>query len=374
VRALATHGTAGVAVVLTVALVAACGGSDSAPSTRNSTRPAAVSPALEQIGNYISPVFLAERPGSAGELYIVEREGRVVPADGGKPLLDIRDRVLTEGEAGMLSIAFPPGADTDRFYVSYAGRDNRLHVDEFRAAPGKAADPATRREVLSIPHPNFVHWGGLLMFGPDKSLYLGTGDGGPPYPIPDTAQDPASLLGKLLRLDPGGGDPTVVAMGLRNPWRYSFDAKTGDLWIGDVGDFTQEEIDHVTFKQANGSNFGWPDLEGTAQTTSDVKARGPLVAPVHTYERSGKPDDPVCAVTGGYVVRDPDLPELMGRYLYGDFCEGKVRAATVTASGGLGHETAAGLHVPSLSSFAEDLDGHIYAISLDGPVYRIDER
>lgn len=320
-------------------------------------------------------MFLAERPGSDGQLYVVEREGRVVPADGGEPLLDITDRVETEGEAGMLSMAFPPGsARTGRFYVAYSGRDKRLHVDEFEAPPGKPADARSRREVLSIPHPNFVHWGGLLMFGPDGHLYLGTGDGGPPYPIPGTAQDPDSLLGKLLRLDLDGGRPEVVAMGLRNPWRYSFDRRTGDIWIGDVGDFTEEEIDHVPLDELQGANFGWPDLEGKAQTKSDVHAERPLVAPAQVYERSGKPDDPVCAVTGGYVVRASGLPALDGRYLYGDFCDGKVRATEATHSGSLRGERDTGLRVPSLASFAEDTAGNVYAISLDGPIYRIVQR
>jgi glucose/arabinose dehydrogenase len=359
-----------------MALLAGCSGSDDeSTATRSAQGSKPGPPRLEPVGRFESPVFLAERPGADGGLYVVEREGRVVPANGGKPLLDITDRVLTKGEAGMLSVAFPPGdAHGGRFYVTYSGRDGNLHVDGFKASPGETARPASRREVLAIEHPNFVHWGGLLMFGPDGHLYLGTGDGGPPYPIPDTAQDPSSPLGKLLRVDPSGTQADVIAMGLRNPWRYSFDRRTGDLWIGDVGDFTEEEIDHVPFSQANGSNFGWPDLEGTAQTKSDVKARGPVVEPAYTYKRSGKPDDPVCAVTGGYVVRDPDLPALAGRYLYGDFCDGKIRAGRVERSGRLGAVQPTGMRVQSLASFAEDLDGHIYAISLDGPVYRVVQR
>jgi glucose/arabinose dehydrogenase len=367
---------AGGALAATAFVFAACHGSGDESTSRAAAHASNPGPPqLELVGRFQSPVFLAERPGADGGLYVVERDGRVVPADGGRPLLDITDRVLTKGEAGMLSVAFPPrNTRGGHFYVAYSGRDRRLHVDEFDAGPGEAAKPSSRREVLAIEHPNFVHWGGLLMFGPDGGLYLGTGDGGPPYPIPDTAQDPSSPLGKLLRVDRSATGAEVIAMGLRNPWRYSFDRKTEDLWIGDVGDFTQEEVDHVPLKQANGSNFGWPDVEGTAQTKSDVKAKGPVVAPAYTYKRSGTPDDPVCAVTGGYVVRDPDLPSLAGRYLYGDFCDGKIRAATVKRSGSLGAVTSTALRVQSLASFAEDLDGQIYAISLNGPVYRIVRR
>lgn len=363
------RGAASIVAMAAVALLLpGCGGSGDT-STARPPAPPRKGDQLElvRLGRFASPMLLLQQPGTK-ELFVVEREGRIVPLDGGRPLLDISERVSTEGEAGMLSAVFAP--EGRRLYVAYAGRDAHTHVDEFDVA----AEKPERREIITISHPNFVHWGGLLAFGPDGRLYMGTGDGGPPYPIPDSAQDPDSLLGKLLRIDPETGNAKVVAMGLRNPWRYSFDSKTGDIWIGDVGDFTQEEIDHVPFDDLDGANFGWPDFEGTADTTSDLHAKGPLTDPVRTYERSGKPDDPVCAVTGGFVVRDPDLPGLEGDYVYGDFCQGMIRAAPVTKDGGLGRERRTGLHLESLASFAEDEAGHLYAISLAGPVYRIVQR
>jgi glucose/arabinose dehydrogenase len=328
---------------------------------------------------------------------VVERPGRIqaVAPDGRvarRPFLDIHSEVSTEGEAGLLSVAFAPDYErSGLLYVDYGDRDGHERVVEYRRrSGGDSVDPGSRRDVLTIPHPNFVHWGGLLVFGPDGHLYIGVGDGGPDYPIPATAQDRDSLLGKILRIDPrpAGGLPysvphenpfvgrpgadEVFAMGLRNPWRYSFDSKTRDLWIGDVGDFTQEEIDHVASREAAGANFGWPDLEGTAQTKSDIKAPG-SIPPVLIYKRTGKPNEPNCAVTGGYVVRDPGLPSLDGRYLYGDFCNGSLRSFELA-----GHHASddrpAGLAVPRLASFAEDASGHLYAVSLDGPVYRVTER
>jgi glucose/arabinose dehydrogenase len=355
-------------------------------------------PALQRVGRFDHPVYVAQPPrGEDGPLYVVEREGRLraILPDGSpqpRPVLDIHRRVYTQGEGAMISVAFPHDFESSRlFYVTYAGRDHRLHLDEFRMAPdGLRASPSSRRPVLAIDHPNDVHWGGLATFGPDGLLYLSTGDGGPPYPIPTTSQDPGSLLGKILRIDPrrAGGRPytvprgnpfvgrrgadQVLALGLRNPWRYSFDSKTGDLWIGDVGDFVQEEIDHLPAAAVAGANFGWPNLEGTAPKL-EPKAPPGAIPPVLTYERTGKPDDPYCAVTGGYVERDPAVPSLGGRYLYGDFCKGVIRSLKPDR-GHVRDDRSTGLEVPKLASFGEDASGRLYAVSLDGPVYRIVER
>jgi len=359
--------SAAIAALLGAAILAGCADEGSEPAEGGA-------PALEQVGEFEAPVFLTQPP-DGGSLYVVERGGtiRELPEDGEpprEPVLDIHREVTTEGEGGLFSLAFAPDfARSGLLYVDYAGRDGAIEVVEYRADPASGEiDPRSRRGVLSIKHPNFIHWGGLLTFGPDDRLYAGTGDGGPAYPIPDTAQNPRSLLGKLLWIDPRERSATPVVQGVRNPWRYSFDSKTGDLWIGDVGDFTQEEVDHVAAGEIEGANLGWPDLEGTAQTKSDVEAPG-ATAPVLTYERTGKPDDPVCAVTGGYVVRDPDLPDLDGRYVYGDFCEGKILSLDTGEAHPKPQPT--GLEVPQLVSFAVDAEGGLYAISLNGPVYRI---
>jgi glucose/arabinose dehydrogenase len=365
----------GVLAAAIALLAGGCGGeeaeSDVAPRQAPGLR-------LVKVATLEEPISLAQAPGADGSLYVAERGGRVrlVRASGEverRPVLDLSHEITTEGEGGLLSLAFDPDFDRNRLmYVDYAGDDKRIVIASYRlAGDGARVVPSSRREVLTIPHPNFVHWGGQLAFGPDGRLYAGTGDGGPPFPIPDTAQDPNSMLGKMLRVDPAHGGAEVVAMGLRNPWRYSFDRKTGDVWIGDVGDYTQEEIDHVSFDELAGANFGWPDLEGTAQTKSKVKAPADAIPPVTTYERTGKEGDPVCAVTGGYVVRDRDVTELAGRYIFGDFCEGKILALDPKAKSPQAEPT--GLTAPRLVSFGQDLAGHIYALSLNGPVYRISE-
>ena len=373
-RHVRARGVIAVAAALSAgALAAGCGGGDATSKTDGPEGPGG--PRLVKIATLKEPTSLAQAPGT-DSLYVAERAGRVrlVRASGEierRPVLDLSREISTEAEAGLLSLVFDSDFKRNRtLYVAYAGLDRRLHIDQFHVAPAGDKVESGRREVLSISHPNFVHWGGQLAFGPDGRLYLGTGDGGPPYPIPDTAEDPDSLLGKMLRIDPGRGRAEVVAMGLRNPWRFSFDRKTGDVWIGDVGDNSQEEIDHVAFDDLDGADFGWPALEGSAKAKTDYPAPADPISPALTYERTGEEDDPFCAVTGGYVVRDHDLTSLAGRYLFADFCEGEIMGFDPRADD---PPEPTGLHVPRVASFGEDLAGRIYVISLDGPVYRIAE-
>jgi glucose/arabinose dehydrogenase len=360
------------AVASALALTVGCGGGDDEAPARTT----APEPALESVGEFREPIFLAEPPGGDGTLYVAERAGtvRAIAPDGeirAKPVLDLSDDVDTEGEGGLFSLAFAP--DGTGVYVSYSAT-GRLVVERFEwNAEAAEADASSRRELLAIPHPNPIHWGGLLLFGPEGELYLGTGEGGPVFPIPSRAHDPRSPLGKLLRLDPRTGDPEVVALGLRNPWRYSFDRKAGDLWIGDVGDFTEEEVNHLSAREMEGADFGWPAREGTAPTKSELRPSPGAIDPVLTYSRSGRDDDPRCAITGGYVVRDPALTSLRGKYLYADFCEGEIMAFPARTRHPRRDREPTGLNVPRLASFAEDADGRIYVISLDGPVYRITE-
>jgi glucose/arabinose dehydrogenase len=351
--------------------------------------------ALEKLGSFDEPDYLTQPTSGDDSLFVLERRGvvlRLAPDGSKSTFLDIHKDVSLDGEGATSSIAFPPDyAKSGLVYVTYAGRDHRFHLDEFHVdADGMKVDASSRRSVLSYEHPEDIHWGGLAVFGPGGHLYVGTGDGGPDSsPPPAVAQDRDSLLGKLLRIDPedppagqdyavpadnpfakGGGTPEVYSYGLRNPWRYSFDAKTDDLWIGDVGDYTQEEIDHTSLEQAAGANFGWPILEGTSKKSGDPVPSG-LTPPVVTYKRTGAPDDPVCAVTGGYVVRDASVPSLDGRYIYSDYCAGKIMSVAITGEHPKPEDT--GLHVKRLASFAEDADGHVYAVSLGGDVDRIVE-
>jgi len=225
------------------------------------------------------------------------------------------------------------------------------------------------------------------MFGPDGDLYIGLGDGGSANDPDRNGQDLGTLLGKILRIEPtssgneeyrvpgdnpftgqGGARPEIVAYGLRNPWRFSFDRDTGDLWIGDVGQNDQEEIDALERGEIeSGANFGWSAFEGTARFNDDEEAPD-AIEPVLTYGRDGG-----CSVTGGYVVRDRALESLYGRYLYADFCAGQLRSfsANQALEGSAQDDRSLGLQVPSISSFGEDSRGHLYALSLDGPVYRL---
>jgi glucose/arabinose dehydrogenase len=351
---------------------------------------------LSELGSFESPVYVSQPPvGDDEHLYVVEQCGRVqrIGLDGGdaRTFLDLTDQVACGGEQGLLSVAFAPDyADSGRLYVDYTDRDGDTRVVEYRrSTTGPAtADADSARAVLSVDQPYANHNGGLLLFGPDDRLYVGLGDGGGAGDPQRNGQDLSTLLGKILRIDPrrSGGDPysvpadnpfvdrpgarpEILASGLRNPWRFSFDPRTRALWIGDVGQDALEEIDAAAFGELeSGLNFGWSAFEGTERFNDDQSAADAR-RPVLEY-----PLDEACAVTGGYVVRDPELPTLYGRYLYGDFCEGQLRSFTADVDGGAGDDRELGVRVPSLSSFGTDAAGRVYATSLEGPVYRLDPR
>jgi glucose/arabinose dehydrogenase len=322
----------------------------------------------------------------------VEQGGRIFVIRGGRrldrPFLDIRGQVLSGGEQGLLSLAFAPDyATSRRFYVYFTGRDGRQNVVEYRAASADSADPGSARLVLRMDDSEANHNGGLLLFGPDRLMYIGTGDGGGAYDqhgARGNAQSLGSLLGKILRIDPrpSGGRPyriprsnpfvrragargEIYSYGLRNPWRFSFDRRTQDLSIGDVGQDSVEEIDFVRRGRGRGANFGWRPFEGDRRVV-DEPAPG-AIAPVITHSHGAG----WCSITGGVVVRDPGLPALAGRYVYGDLCEGRIRAARLRAGR---RTTGRDLGLPrvvGLSSFGEDARGRVYVTSIDGPVYRL---
>src|SRR5262245_7779488 len=380
-----------VALVAQAVLIAGCGGgSDRADTgTAAEQRQPGVNGEvrLEEVGEFDEPDYITQPPGGE-DLYVVEREGAVRIVRNGEvvstPALDIGDQVASDGlEQGLLSIAFPPDFQSSRLvYAYYTGNDQDQHVVEYAVGDDGAFDPASERELLHMDDFAPNHNGGLLLFGPDPgSLYIGTGDGGIAEDIERNGQNPDSLLGKILRIDPrpSGGRPYTVDSpgplgpgaraeicnyGLRNPWRFSFDRGTAALLIGDVGQNTQEEIDFVPADRACGNNFGWSAFEGTERFNEDQAAPN-AVRPILTYGR-----DEGCSVTGGYVVRDPTLPALDGRYVYGDFCAGELRSFR-PATDEARDDRSLGLKVPSLSSFGEDNRGHVYVVSLDGPVYRL---
>jgi glucose/arabinose dehydrogenase len=344
--------------------------------------------ALRNLGEFDQPLYLTQAPGT-NDLYVVERPGRLRIIRGGeiveRPALDLSGEVSDEGEEqGMLSVAFDPDFASSRLlYVYFTGADQDQHVVEFKADDDGIVEEGSRREVLRMDDFASNHNGGLLLFGPDGQLYIGTGDGGIADDPERNGQDLGSLLGKVLRIDPRpsadrpygipsdnpfvgrtGARPEVYSFGLRNPWRFSFDRENQALTIADVGQNSQEEVDYTLAGEARGANFGWSAFEGTDRFNQDQEAPG-AVPPILTYGR-----DRGCSITGGYVVRDPSLPSLVGRYVYGDFCEGDLRSF-VPSVGGARDDRPLGLNVSALSSFGEDAAGHIYATSLDGPVFRL---
>jgi glucose/arabinose dehydrogenase len=386
-------------LVLGAALLAGCGGDEADDSTTQPAPPAGAKAnrtgdgkggvRLEEIGQFDQPVYVTQPPGG-GDLYVVEQGGRVQAVGGGssegRPFLDLSGDVTVGVEQGLLSLAFAPDYARSRLlYVYYTGTDQDQHVVEFKASEdGRTVDPDSGREVLRMDDFAINHNGGLLLFGPDGHLFIGTGDGGGAFDPERNGQDLGSLLGKILRIDPRqsgnrsytvpadnpfvnrpGARPEVYSYGLRNPWRFSFDRETQALTIGDVGQNEQEEIDHVAAGAGAGANFGWSAFEGTAGMNADQRTPG-AISPILTYPN---PEEG-CSVTGGYVVRDPALPSLAGRYVYGDFCAGELRSLVATP-GGARDDRALGITVPSLSSFGEDTEGHVYATSLEGPVYRL---
>jgi glucose/arabinose dehydrogenase len=351
---------------------------------------------LQLVGHFDRPVYVHQPPsGADGLLFVVEQPGRVVVLDEGggrETFLNIENQVSCCVERGLFSIAFAPEyATSGLFYVYFTDVHGDLRIRQYSRSPNTplAAAKGSGRGVMKIEHSRFPnHNGGQLQFGPDGKLYIGTGDGGGFGDPSENAQDGGSRLGKLLRIKPGRGrgkkpytvpahNPhanakkgrgTVFAKGLRNPWRFSFDRETGNLVIGDVGQDRREEIDYETIKGAKGANFGWDAFEGFARFKSPEASAPPNRhdRPIHDYPTAGGN----CAITGGYVVRDPALPSLFGRYLYADFCGGEVRSLIPELGGGRDDGPVGLGRLEQLSSFGEDAAGHVYAASLQGGVYR----
>jgi hypothetical protein len=326
--------------------------------------PAAAAPQLVSVGGFDRPLFVTSPPQDP-RVFVVEKAGRIQIAGRGT-FLDISSLVRSdEDERGLLSMAFSPGYATNGlFYVYYTARSplGEVRVVEYRrSANPDRADPASARTIFHAAHDAGNHNGGQLQFGPDGRLYVSVGDDASGA----NAQNLSVPYGKVLRLDPATGAAApgnphglIWAYGLRNPWRFSFDRTTGDLVIGDVGEGTWEEIDWAPAPTlGRNADFGWPACEGPDGACPD---------PVLSHNHS----DGWCAIVGGYVVRDPGLPTLNGRYLYGDNCKGTLYSAQPRTGAG---DRAESLSVAGITSFGEDACGRIYAASLSGPVYRIQD-
>ena len=303
---------------------------------------------------------LATRPNDTA-LYVASKSGRVVAVRGGQvdstPVLNLAGQVSTGGEQGLLGIAF--GLDGNHLYASYTDTNGDTRVVEY-AMNGAVAN-ASGRQVFFLHQPYANHNGGNIVFGPDGMLWLGLGDGGSEGDPNNTAQNPNTPLGKMLRIDAASGQYSQWALGLRNPWRFSFDRVTGSVWIGDVGQDSWEEIDFAPGVQSAGMNFGWSRFEGNHLYKASEPAPG-AVPPVYEYSHNGGN----CAVTGGYVYRGTRIPAMNGVYLFGDFCVGHV----VGLAGGQVRDL--GISTSNLASFGQDADGELYVLSLTGGVSRID--
>jgi glucose/arabinose dehydrogenase len=324
-----------------------------------------------------SPTFATAAPGQPRRLYVTEQTGRIrIVVFGEKqarlleePYLDLSSRVSTGNEQGLLSVVFHPDFVSNRLlYVNYTDTEGDTRVVEYQE-PTPGAPLLESREILYVDQPYANHNGGQLAFGPDGLLYVGMGDGGSANDPENHAQDLSSRLGKMLRVDVDrpSTEWEMFGYGLRNPWRFSFDRVTGDLWIGDVGQGAVEEIDFVSAPDLGGTyNFGWDVFEGSELVEDKpLTPGGVLVEPRSEYTHEFG-----CSVSGGYVYRGEEVrAQAWGRYFYGDYCSGRIWSLArwnrqVTRRG---HP----FRVPELTSFGEDLNGELYVLSRNGTVYRL---
>jgi glucose/arabinose dehydrogenase len=379
---------------------------------------------LNQIGTFAEPTQIIDAPGKKDRklLFVVEQGGRVIVLRNGvpqpRPFLDIGSLVLNAGEQGMLSAAFHPQYEKNRrFYVYFTNTQGDNQVVEFKRSKRSRlrANPASGRLVLHIPHPTFGnHNGGQLQFGPKRLLYIGPGDGGAGGDPPNNAQNPQNLLGKILRIDPlpqrkskkrkrkqgsaraaaavkpygvprgnpfvgAPGRDEVISLGLRNPYRFTFDAVGGAIAIGDVGQGCREEIDFRGPGGARGANFGWSAFEGTRVFNASRFAPG-AIFPILEYDNAnaGAGCSPLGGFSGssviaGYVVRDRRLAHQYGRLLYADFSSDQIRSL-IPSESGAADDQATGVSVPAgqPDSFGQTRGNVLWLVSHAGPVYRLD--
>ncbi|MGW8634078.1 PQQ-dependent sugar dehydrogenase [Streptomyces sp. NPDC055793] len=337
--------------------------------------------ALTEVARATNPTAGAAGPGDT--VWIAERAGtvRVLNDSGlGEPVLDISDETTTDGERGLLGVTFDK--DFAHFYISYTDLQGTSTIDEFAVQDGTIQQD-TRRTVLTQQQPESNHNGGDITFGPDGYLYIAFGDGGGGGDPDGNGQKLDTLLGKLLRIDPRGGTPYAVpednpfvgdpdarseiwSYGLRNPWRFSFDAGSGDLLIADVGQSEWEEIDWAPADSKGGENYGWAQMEGTHPFRGGTEPAN-HVPPIHEYDRNGLG----CSVTGGYVYRGQAVADLAGQYVYSDYCDGTLRSLEIE-NGKVTAEHDLGVNGGEVVSFAQDNDGELYALAIGGTVWRVD--
>jgi glucose/arabinose dehydrogenase len=369
--------------------LAACG--SSAPPGPGDSEPTL---ALREIATGLDfPLFLTAAPGDQTRLFVVEKTGRIRVIRNGTllalPFLDMSAKVSNGGEQGLLGLAFHPGyASNGRFVIYYTDPSGDTRVSVFQVSSNaEVADPASEQIILTVNQPFSNHNGGMVVFGPDGKLYIGLGDGGSGGDPQGNGQNRNTLLGKILRLDvsstgqasvpatnpfvgQAGARPEIWSYGLRNPWRFSFDRATGDLYIADVGQNAREEIDASTSAGpfGRGLNYGWNTMEGTACYSPPTGCnRSGLTLPVLDYDHGQG-----CSVTGGYVYRGDAVPALRGTYFYADYCNGWVRSFRLQGGAVTGQIDWATLRPGGqITSFGEDGKGEIYVMISSGKVFQI---
>jgi glucose/arabinose dehydrogenase len=332
------------------------------------------------------PTYVAEAPDHSRRLFVIEQPGRIRIVQNGhllkRPFLDITERVQSSGaEQGLLGLAFHPDfAQNGRYVVNYTRAPHgATTIAEYRASDDPDVSERKEKLLLIIPKPYSNHNAGMVEFGPDGFLYIGTGDGGSGGDPANRAQNPDELLGKMLRIDVDhggpyaippdnpfagdGGRPEIFAYGLRNPWRFSFDRDSKELWVADVGQYDWEEIDIVR----RGGNYGWRIMEGNHcfKPKTGCEPAG-LIAPIAEYPTRS----PRCSIVGGYVYRGGRVPDLRGVYVYGDFCSGEIFGLSSDAKEGGGSQVLLSTGF-QISSFGQDQEGELYVVDHQGALYRI---
>lgn len=364
-------------LLLVAVLLAGCSTPTEPPPTSD------ITVSLNEIGSVERPTTIAFRPDD-DTVYVTEQVGRVQGIRDGRTtqVLDITDQVGSDGnEQGLLGLAFSPNGDFA--YLDYTDTEGDTRIVEW--AVSDSGEFSARRDVLRQDQPNSNHNGGQLAFGPDGFLYIALGDGGGAGDPDGNGQSLDTLLGKILRINPrptgdqpygipsdnpfvdrAGAKPEIWAYGLRNPWRFSFDSETGDLWIGDVGQGAWEEVNRQPADSDGGENYGWDLREGRHDYDGGDRPDG-AVDPVIEYALN---DGGTCSVIAGPVYRGNAIAGLSGHFVYGDFCAGWVRAAQISGDS-VSDSFTVNVEIPQLSTFGADADGEMYAASLEGPVYQL---